>query len=252
MGPADADHPPIVMVHGGCHAAWSWESMQRWFAEHGWRTSALSWYSHGDSDQLPTADWLARDILSVREEIGIVCDAVAAETGRAPVVMAHSMGGLATLAESILGEQQRAALVLLAPVVPAGVAPEPVDIPVDSGSPWQLPPPEAARQLFYDAASDADADRFYPQLQAESPAAVWQATRWTANLPLEPPAGLPILTVAAEHDHLVPAEAVRALAQALGADHLHLPGQGHGLTLNPVHEQVCEHTVQWLDQRLSR
>lgn len=112
VAPDNTDRPPIVMVHGGCHSAWCWEQAQSWFADQGWRSVALDWLSRGRSAQLPEEDWLARDIVAVREEVGAVCAALAEETGKAPVVMGHSMGGLATLAHAALSDQEIAALVL--------------------------------------------------------------------------------------------------------------------------------------------
>ena len=237
--------PPLVMVHGGCHAAWCWQGPQAWFASRGWYAAALDWYSHGDSEALPQTEWCQREIVPVREEIGIVCAAVAEETGRAPVVIGHSMGGLASLAHATVNDQEIAALVLLAPVVPGGYAASAIELPVDSGQPWGPPPPDMARQLFYSGVDDAAAARYYELLQPESPAAVWQATRWTADLPLDR-LNAPALVYGAEKDLLVPPDAVQRLSSAIGADYVHLPDTGHGLTLDPIAEEVCERTEEWL------
>jgi pimeloyl-ACP methyl ester carboxylesterase len=207
--------------------------MQDWFADHGRRTVALDWLGHGKSTALPDEIWLKRDIIEVRDEVGAVCADLAEKTGVAPVVMGHSMGGLATLAHTALGDQKVAALVLLAPVVPAGHVESPVDVPVTLTEPWEPPPFEQARQLFYSGVPAADAERYYALLQAESPAAVWQATRFT------------------ELDLLVPSNAVRSFAESIGADYVHMSGTGHGLTLDPVSEDVCRQSEEWLRSKLA-
>lgn len=234
-----------MMVHGGCHAAWCWAGMQQWFARRGWRSSALDWFSHGASARLAHQEWLDRDVAAVRQEVGIVCEAVAEETGLAPVVVAHSMGGLAALAYATLDAPRLAALVLLAPVLPAGHVDAPVEVPVDPEEPWGPPPPEAARQLFYSGVDDADAELHFSRLQSESPAAVWQATRWTAELPTDE-LTVPALAFGAEQDMLVPPAGVQHLAESMGADYVLLPATGHGLTLDPVAEEVAGRSEEWL------
>jgi pimeloyl-ACP methyl ester carboxylesterase len=206
---------------------------------------------HGKSTALPDEIWLKRDIIEVRDEVGAVCADLAEKTGVAPVVMGHSMGGLATLAHTALGDQKVAALVLLAPVVPAGHVESPVDVPVTLTEPWEPPPFEQARQLFYSGVPAADAERYYALLQAESPAAVWQATRFTAELPIAALREIPVLAFGAELDLLVPSNAVRSFAESIGADYVHMSGTGHGLTLDPVSEDVCRQSEEWLRSKLA-
>lgn len=241
--------PAILMVHGGCHGRWCWEPMQRWFAGQGWPTTALDWYSHGESDPIEDSAWLARDVMAVREEIGVVCRALIEETGQHPIIMGHSMGGLAGLAYAALEDARIPAVVLLAPVVPSGYAEAPIDVGVDLNAAWGPPPLEMARALFFSGVSDEEARAHYQRLRPESPAAVWQATRWTAQVPMNQ-LDAPMLIFGAENDLLVPADAVRALAVAAGATYVQLPGTGHGLTLDPVAAEVCTVADAWLSMRL--
>jgi pimeloyl-ACP methyl ester carboxylesterase len=246
IAPLSTDLPPIVMVHGGLHGAWCWEPLQRLFAAQGWRSVALDWLNHGRSARLPQDEWLKRDIVAVRREVGAVCESVAAETGQAPVLMGHSMGGLAILSHLTLDRPEVTAAVLLAPVVPEGYASGPLDVACDLDEAWERPPLEVARQLFFSGANDEDAQRHYAQLQAESPTAVWQATRWTARLPVDELDGVPILAFGAERDALMPAEIVKNFAEAVGADYVEVAGAGHGLTLDPSHREVFTTTLDWL------
>jgi pimeloyl-ACP methyl ester carboxylesterase len=51
---------------------------------------------------------------------------------------------------------------------------------------------------------------------------------------------MPIYTVGAELDALVPPAYVEAFARATGAEYRFLPGQGHGMTLDHVWQDVVE------------
>lgn len=232
---------PIVMVHGGCHGSWQWEGWQRWFAARGWGTVAMDWRSHGESAPLDPEAWLERPATAVSEDIGIACDAAGAD----PVVLAHSLGGLASLSYAALCPERVAALGLLAPVVPAPFAAAPIDIDVDLSRAWGPPPPEMARQLFFSGVDDETAEQYVALLQPESPAAIWQATRWTGEVDVAR-VRAPALVVTATDDLLVPSEYVRALGQALGAEEIIVEGAGHGLTLNPGWDQLAERIHEWL------
>jgi pimeloyl-ACP methyl ester carboxylesterase len=214
-------------------------------AARGWRTLAVDWLSHGQSDQLPHEEWLRRDIVAVRHEIEIACAEAVAATGQSPVLVGHSMGGLASLAYAASTLRELAALVLLTPVVPRQYAAGPVSIEVDFDQPWGPPPPDIARQLFYSGADDVTAEACYQQLQGESPAAVWQATRWTAEVDVSTVRAL-TLAVAAEDDLLVPADYVLALADDMGAERILLPGVGHGVMLDPGWPELAARIEAWL------
>lgn len=231
----------LVFVHGGCHGAWAWEGMQQWFAERGWGSIALDWYSHGASRRLPEQEWLRRGIADVEQEIALACGAV----GGPCVVIGHSMGGLAAQVYASRRPSSLAGLVLLAPVVPHGFADAPVDVPHDHDVPWGPPPPEMARHLFYSGVDDATAAQHYARLQAESPQAVHEATRWSVEVDVGA-IEVPTLTIAAEHDALVPAAYVRALADGLGATHLEIPDAGHGVQLDPGWPALAEQVRDWL------
>lgn len=232
---------PLVFVHGGLHGAWMWEDLQAWFAERGRSSTALDWFGHGDSAALSLPDQLRRGIPEVAEEIGVAC----ATAGRRPVLVGHSMGGLASLAYAAATPDTLAALVLLTPGVPRAHAGPAVEVPVDLDEPWGPPPPDVARGLFYSGVDDETADALYGRLQPESPTAVHQATRWTVDLDLTPVRG-PALVVAAESDPLVTVDAVLSMADGIGADTVVLPGAGHGVVFDPGWPDLAARIDRWL------
>lgn len=235
--------PPLLLVHGGCHAGWAWERLQPFLAELGWDSVALNWYGRGGSAPLadPSAA-LQRGIPDVAREIGVVAGSLPAP----PVVVGHSMGGLAALCYA--SEKPVAALVLLTPVAPALPGLEPLDVPVDLAQWWLPPDEETARFLFFDAVGDEEAGHYASALVPESPLAVWQATRWTVPVP-SPPYGGATLVVSASDDPLVPPPVSQTLVDHLRADHVALTGQGHGVTLNPICQQVGTVMADWLGPR---
>jgi pimeloyl-ACP methyl ester carboxylesterase len=237
-----ADRPPLVLVHGGAHGSWCWENYAGQWHEAGWEVHALDWLNHGDSAPLPDGEFLARSIVDVaRREI----TSVVSQVGRTPVLVGHSMGGLASLAYASTAPVER--LVLIAPVVPACIGADPIELPVDLATPFGPVPHEVARQIFYTTLDEDAARRCQARLVGESPVAVWEATRWTVDLD---PAAVtaPTLVLGAELDVLTPATAVRALAEVMRADYEQAPGIGHCdiLLKEPDWRRAAECIRDWL------
>jgi pimeloyl-ACP methyl ester carboxylesterase len=204
---------------------------------------AIDWYSHGASRRLADDEWARRSILDVQTEIGIAVD----EAPGVPVLVGHSMGALACLAYAVNHPGRVAALVLLSPVVPAKFGGAVVDIPVDLDSLWQLPPPEVARQLWYETAPEEHVDTIYRQLQPESSRAVWEATRWTAEVAVDG-LDIPVLVAVGTRDQLTPPDTVASLAEGIGATLITLDGVGHGLPFHPGWPALCQQIDTWLTQ----
>jgi pimeloyl-ACP methyl ester carboxylesterase len=237
--------PPVVLVHGGMHGAWMWADVQSWLSDRGWDSAAVDLLSHGRSRVLPPEQWLTRSLLDSAFEIDVACQSFA-DSPVPPVVVAWSMGGLAALAHAGRTRCPLAALVLLCPVVPAQFGGAEIPVPVSPGEPFGPFPADVAHRLFYDGMSPDQAAAFSERLQAESPQAVLEATRWTAELDVSG-IEVPVLAVGAQNDQLVPAASVRSLAAAIpGASYLYLRGVGHGVPVVPGWEPVMSVVTSWL------
>jgi pimeloyl-ACP methyl ester carboxylesterase len=237
--------PPVVLVHGGMHGAWMWADVQRWLSDRGRDSVAVDLLCHGRSRAIPTEQWLTRSLLDSAFEIDIACQSVA-DNPLPPVVLAWSMGGLAALAHAAGPHRPLSAVVLLCPVVPAPFGGAEIPIPVTPDELVEPFPADVARRLFYDGMSPDQAAAFSGQLQAESPQAVFEATRWTAKLDVSG-IEVPTLAVGAENDQLVPAASVQSLAAAIpGASYIHLRGAGHGVPVNPGWTSVMSIVTSWL------
>jgi pimeloyl-ACP methyl ester carboxylesterase len=240
-----SQQPPVVLVHGGMHGAWMWADVQEWLSHHGWDSVAVDLLSHGRSRTLPVEQWLTRSLLDSASEIDIACQSVAGNP-LPPVVLAWSMGGLAALAHAARTSQPLAAVVLLCPVVPAQFGGAEIPIPVATDEPVKPFPADVAHRLFYDGMPADRAAALSSQLQAESPQAVLEATRWTAELDVSG-IEVPVLAFGAQNDQLVPAASVQSLAAAMpGASYIHLRGAGHGVPVNPGWETVMSIATSWL------
>src|SRR3990172_9353564 len=112
--PRGKAHPvPLLCVHGIVHGAWCWdEQFLPYFAKQGYYASAVSLRGHGKSPN-DRALRLTRTTHYV-QDVKQAADALEAETGRRPVIIGHSMGGLIT--QKYMEQYEAPAGVLLASV----------------------------------------------------------------------------------------------------------------------------------------
>jgi pimeloyl-ACP methyl ester carboxylesterase len=240
--PKKTSKPPIIMVHGGAHGKWSWQNWATFFSKAGYEVHVLDWYNHGDSDRLPEQEFIKRSIVDVaRDEI----KTVAQHLNRKPILIGHSMGGLASAVYAEGAPVEK--LVLLTPVMPSAVKPDPVPLPIDMSKPFPVFPYEQAKQLFFTALGDREARSAYAQLVPESPQAVLEATRWTVNVDVHA-IKAPKLLFATELDVLTPAAPEERYAKMLGARYEFVPGIGHSdiLLKDPEWRQAAQRTLNWL------
>lgn len=235
----------MLLVHGGMHGAWCWERYVPFFASRGWQCHALTWRGRGRSAHLPVQDAVRRPIEEVADDI----EAVAASLSAPPVIVAHSMGALASL--KYAERNPHAGLVLLTPALPTEVSPAPVDLPVDPDSMWGPPPFDVTRELFFSRTDAEDARRYYDLLVPESARAVTQ-TITESRVSIDPVTiSGPGLVVAAESDLLTPPGEVHRLAGLLGMDYRYAPGFGHGVMLDRNWESVARVVQAWLTVHVS-
>jgi hypothetical protein len=117
-------------------------------------------------------------------------------------------------------------------------------------SPWRTHPPcgsprfRCGPPVFWDKVSPQDAERYSSLLAPESPVIIGEGSRWTVSLDISM-VKAPAYVFAAERD-AIKATALSQLAQRLGAKFAVLPGEGHGIPLNPVWHTVAADIDQWL------
>src|SRR5260370_31359785 len=114
-----AQRPPLICVHGGCHASWSWQEHAAVYAAADYEVHALNWRGRGGSAAINDDSFENMSIADVVDDI----DKVARCFDTPPVLIAPSMGRPA--AQLYAAAPQGGAPVLLAPVAPPTVGPSP-------------------------------------------------------------------------------------------------------------------------------
>ncbi|OBI04583.1 peroxidase [Mycolicibacter heraklionensis] len=106
-----AQHPTIVMLHGGGQNRHSWHKTGQILADRGYHVVALDTRGHGDSSRSPNADYaietLTADALAVIDAIG-----------RPVALIGASMGGLTGILVAEEAGPQRVTKLVLVDVVP--------------------------------------------------------------------------------------------------------------------------------------
>ena len=195
---------PIIFIHGGCQGSWVFQNYLSFFAESGWESHALKWFNHNGSQSLSPERFIVRGLEDVKEVIALVVSTLSVP----PILVAHSMGGMA--AQKFAKENDLRALVLIAPVVSSEAGVDSINLAIEEGQVWPRPPFDVARTLFFDELDDDQSEHFYSLLCSESPRCVYEATRFTVSVNYKN-IKCPILALGTEHDLLVPPGYVRAL-----------------------------------------
>lgn len=236
--------PNIIMVHGGEHGSWCWERWANYFCGAGYEVHVLNWYNHGDSDILPQATFITRSLVDVaHKEITYVAE----QFDHPPILIGHSMGGLASAVYATRALLDH--LVLVAPVLPAIVKPDPIPLPVDSAKPFPAFPYPQAKELFFTTLDETEARQYTTKLVAESPQAVIEATQWTIDIDLTT-IKVSTFVIGTELDRLIPRESLKYYAQLLKAKYKEMPAIGHSdiLLKDPQWHQAAEAVKQWLEK----
>ena len=247
--------PPILFIHGAFAGAWCWdEHFMPWFAKAGFDVSAIDLPGRrGRPGYDKLQDFTLSDYL----------DAVFAAIDsfdEPPILIGHSMGGY--LAWRAAEARNVAALVMMAPVPPTGLAAPAMQLlmsnpalaidvaQVHAGQIASVDTLHAS--LFSDAVPLSVAERYIGRFQAESRLAV--AGLYAPHLPnVMALWGMPIKVIGAGNDPLIPPAHVHWAGSICGrAAHIY-QGMGHGMMLETGWQRVAEDIAQWLvEEGLSR
>lgn len=236
---APRSNRPIVCVHGGTQASWAWEEFGPVFAAAGFDVHALNWRGRNGSADISEDDLLT---LSIRDVVPDI-EKVAARLDTRPILVGHSMGGLASQLYAERFDVQ--ALLLLAPVVPKETDAEPIDVPIEMTSLWEPPSPEIAVAMFFDGLTPEQRDRNVNRIVPESPLRCYEATRITVSIDPDR-IRVPVLVVSGGDDRLTPPASGKALAELYNAEHRVLPGFGHNMLLGERARRTAQDLVPWL------
>ncbi len=250
---------PIVMVHGAFCASWVFDDFREPFEAAGHPVTAPDLPGH-EAGARPSA--VAG--LSMRDYAKAV-SAVCAAQAKPPILIGHSLGGLAAqLAATITPVE---ALILLAPSAPWGVPGGTMEEGISALSLYTLgafwlqaiePDYPAARHYLFDRLPKAERRAAFARMKPESGLALWETLNWwldptAATLVKTSAIKAPVLSLVGSGDVIHPAATVRATTRRLNGETRILPGMGHWLTGEPEWPDVARACLDWIagDRALS-
>lgn len=239
---------PLLFVHGAYAGAWLWQRhYMPWFAGLGWDCHAFSFSGHGAS---PGQDRL--NSFSIADYVADLAGVIRAMPV-APIVIAHSMGGL--VLQKYLESADLPGAVLLCSVPPQGLLGATLSLifsrpnvlfdlnRIIGGGEPQL---DSVREaLFHQPVSRALLNECFMHMQPESMRAVWDMS----GFDLPRPARMrrpPMLILGAAEDALIPPSQVEQTGRALGLPVEFIANAGHALMLEPHWQPGAERIAAWL------
>ena len=248
---------PIIMSPGGFCGGWVFDAFRGPFEKAGHEVIALDLPGHG-ADERPS-----RVIgQSMSDYVKAVSDAARA-CHRPPVLLGHSLGGLVSLMAA--QKVQTAAVVLLAPSSPWGIAGGTVEEAVSAVSLYALGPfwtmavdPDYATLRHYcvDRMPGEARRAIFARMKPESGRALWETLNWWLDPFMTTSVDAsrikaPILVLAGEKDAVHPPRTVRDTAAKVGGAFHMFPDMSHWLPGEPGCLEVADYCVEWLGANLA-
>lgn len=266
-GAGGRSRPALLFVHGSGHAAWCWrERFLPHLADAGWTAAAVSLRGRGGSDPPPAGARAGGTLASHAADVAHVAAALAASTGRPPIVVGHSFGGLVVqrlLADAAAGAAPApAGAALLASAPPSGNTAMVRRIARARGGWFSVrlawgfisrgyarDAATARRMFFGDALPEADVARYVSLLAANDGATpVLDVARLGDETPLPQLASPPCpgFVLGGDADAIVDVEALNEAAAWLGAGApTVLPGAGHDVMLDVSWREAADALSAW-------
>lgn len=252
----------IIMLHGVGGTGDTWSRFAPAFRAHGWRVETPTLRPDKRLAENPPADLPKLRLKDYIDDVAALAAALEAETGVAPVLFGHSMGGL--VVQKLLERGIGRAGVLVTPASPGDCRGPRVpaqavtfanilfsgDVGGKSHKIWRwgfswgvlnrvprAKHPGIFAGTVYDSGGVYN-DIAYPERDPERSAFV-DETKISA----------PILTLGGARDRAVPIGDVRLLAEKysrIGGDYLEYPDHGHWIVDEPGSDQVISDIETWL------
>ncbi|XWX03707.1 alpha/beta fold hydrolase [Aggregatilineales bacterium SYSU G02658] len=252
---APSQRPPLLFVHGIMHGAWCWEEhFLPYFAQQGYPSYAVSLRGHGSSSLSGALRWVrvadyVADALTAAEQ-------VAQASGRLPVLIGHSMGGL--IVQKCLEQRPAAGAVLLATVPVGGALRALLKVTLRHpremlAAPFSFQPAlnnaEAIRWMFFSSDMPTEAfERYRRRLTPESFRAILDLALFDIPRPSRAQR-VPTLVVHAGADTLFTKADSQRTAAAYRAAYRCVPA-AHDVMLDPAWQQTADIVYQWLEETL--
>lgn len=242
--------PPILLLHGAWHGAWSWQgNFLDYFADNGWETHALSLRGHGQSEGKENIRrWTIADYVS---DVHQVVNSLRSE----PVLVGHSMGGF--VIQKYLEQHSAKAAVLLAPVPPSGTLTFNLRVLRRHPLIWFLvnllkrtypvvkKPAHAREWLFSENIPEEKLAAHHAKLQEESYRASLDMLLF--NLPKPHLVNTPVAVLGAENDNIFSVKDVEKTARAYGVKAKIFQKMAHNMMSETNWQDVAEWILRWCE-----
>lgn len=250
-----------MMVHGMCCTGAVWSHFRSLFEARGARVFTPTLRPDARSTILEKPKLALRELglSDYLSQLESEAAAITKECGRRPVVIGHSMGGL--LAQVLAERGCVEAAVFISPSAPAGVR-DPVTrvfwsvVALSNRlgiAPWAI---KSRRKLVersvLNVMPPAEREAAYDAFVYESGRAFNELGNWPVD---ERRIRVPVLTVAARRDRLVPAKLVRLTGKkyaAIGGEFREYREHGHWLYAEPGWQKPATEIYDWLESALER
>ncbi len=251
-GPESNSRPtPVLFVHGMWHAAWCWsDKFQPYFADHGYRSHAMSLRGHGASDgqekikMTPLNDFVS-DLAQVIEKLD-----------SSPILVGHSMGGM--IVQKYLENHQVPAAILLGSAPPKGLLAATMRIALKHPLNFlkvnltfnlkhNISKPEHYKELFFsENFADEELARYYEIVRVQEESMMAYLDMMFMNLPQPEKVNTPILVLGTLDDNLISVSEVKETAKAFNTEAMFFSGIGHAMMLDNDWQKVADKILGWL------
>lgn len=247
---------PVLMLHGMCCTGDVWRQFREFFEARGARVHTPTLRPELRVRERPSRALRKLSFEDYVEDVVQIAAEIEQREGERPVVIGHSMGGL--LAQALAERNKVQAAVFISPSPPAGVrtlaahawwATMAVGGAIGAVPSAILPARRTADSIVFNRVPHDERNAAFVGMVHESGRAFFDLGRFAVD---EKNIRVPVLTVAASKDRLVPASLVRLTARkyaAVGGELLEYPDHGHWLYAEPGWEKPAAEIYDWLAAR---
>ncbi|HEU4564604.1 MAG TPA: alpha/beta fold hydrolase [Gemmatimonadaceae bacterium] len=245
--------PPVLLIHGLFAGAWVLAEWQRRLAARGYPAYAID--LRGRPGGRPVPDLGRVPFAAYLEDAMEAARRLAAETGRNPIVIGHSLGGL--IAQKLAEADVVTAAVLVCPAPPRGIPLVGLTLyarllkylPAILGARPVLPSRADADAVILNAVPPDERAAGYARLVPDSGRA---GRDILLGVPVDAArVRCPVLVVSASEDRFVPPRIAHHVAKRYRAPFREYFGNGHFLPGEPGWETALDEIEHWLDQTLA-
>jgi pimeloyl-ACP methyl ester carboxylesterase len=256
------NRPDILLIHGMWSQPWVWDAWRAVLAQAGYRCHAPALPAHDAPPDAPAPPGLAKlGLAEYTAAMQASAERIAQETGCAPIVMGHSMGGL--IAQMLAVRMPLAALVCVNSASPGSIHQlRPMTLPGTLrhfANPllWRMPFRLNAWEAGYLLFNQMPADQvrtMHARIVDESGRVAYQQAFGPLNLVGsnrvdKAKINAPMLYLSGALDRIIPVAASRASARWYGdaLTYREYPQHAHWLLQEPGYEEVLRDVLGWLE-----